>query len=146
MSPVLRQSHARSSDPSTRSTRIDPSRSAETAIDSHWRGDVVVLRPLGQLDRRGVEDVRDAALASARSPVVIDLSDCILTDPNALADLADDGVGSIELCFVSRRATCRLLLARTGITSRFAVFQQLEDALQARTFAASGYGHGWRRP
>lgn len=55
----------------------------------------------------------------------------------------DDGV---ELCFVSRRLTCRRLLARSGLTSRFAVFQQLEDALQARTLANAGYGNGWRDP
>lgn len=144
MSPVLRQSHAGTTAPSSRPPRID--RSAGTAIDSYQRGDVIVVRPLGQLDRRGVEDVRDAARGFAESPIVIDLSDCILTDPNALANLADDGGGPVDLCFVSRRTTCRLLLARTGITARFAIFHQLEDALQARAFALAGYGHGWRRP
>lgn len=112
-------------------------------LASYERGDVVVLAPSGPLDRAAVERIRQVALALAARPVVIDLSDCVLTDPNALADLHDDDAGPVEVCFLSRRPTCRLLLARTGITSRFAVFGQLEDALQARALAASGYGPGW---
>lgn len=110
-------------------------------------GEIVVLEPLGQLDRAGVEGVRRAAAEMAPRPVVIDLRDCVLTDPNALAGIVDEEDDPTELCFVSHRPTCRLLLARTGITSRFAVFDRLEDALQARTDAQDGDGRGWlRRP
>lgn len=112
-------------------------------VEAHRYRDVVILRPLGQLDRTGVERLQDAARAHAGCPVVVDLRDCVVTDPGALGDIAD-GDDRIELCFVSHRLTCRTLLARTGITSRFAVFQQLEDALQARTLATAGYGPGWQ--
>lgn len=115
-------------------------------VHSYQRGDVVVLEARGQLDRAGVEDVRRAALALTGRAVVIDLSDCVLTHPRALMGLADDGGDPVELCFVSRRSTCRLLLARSGITSQFAVFNHVKDALQARRFATAGYGQGWRRP
>lgn len=114
-------------------------------VPSHERGHVAVLTPLGQLDRAGIERVRQAALDLADRPVIIDLSDCVLTDPNALIGLTGEGADRVDLCFVSHRSTCRLLLARSGITARFAVFQRVEDALQARTFGTAGDGHGWRR-
>lgn len=114
------------------------------AIRSYERDGVVVLRPSGRLDRDGVEEVQCEVRSLAGRDVVIDLTDSILTDPNALADLADDG-GEPALCFVSHRPTCRLLLARTGLTSRYAVFHHVADALQARALDGAGYGSGWRR-
>ncbi|MCD9625231.1 hypothetical protein [Rhabdothermincola salaria] len=92
-----------------------------------------------------MEHLRDAAAALTDRPILIDLNSCVLTDPHALADLANDRDDRVDSCFVSRRTTCRLLLDRAGIMLRFAVFHQLEDALQARTFANDGYGLGWRR-
>lgn len=117
---------------------------AAGALPWQEHGDVVVLQPAGQLDRAGVEAVREVALDVADRGVIIDLTDCVVTDPKALADIAHED-RPVDLCFVSRRPTSRLLLARAGVTSRFAVFRQLEDALQARTFAEAGFGRGWRR-
>ena len=117
----------------------------DRAIRSQERDGVVVLRPAGQLDRAGVAEVHQAASDLADRPVIIDLTDCILTEPNALGDLADDDGDQLDVCFVSHRSTCRILLARTGVTSRFAVFHHVEDALQARALARAGYGPGWRR-
>lgn len=140
---VPRQNQPASTDPPHRPPGLEGR--GGHGVPSHERGHVAVLTPLGQLDRAGIGRVRQAALDVVGRPVIIDLSDCVLTDPNALASLTGEGGERVDLCFVSRRPTCRLLLARTGITARFAVFHQLEDALQARTFANAGYGQGWRR-
>lgn len=140
---VPRQNQLGIGEPSCPEARDDDR--AEPALPWQEHGDVVVLQPVGQLDRAGVETVREAALDLMDRGVVIDLTDCVVTDPKALADIADEDRGPVDLCFVSRRPTSRLLLARAGVTSRFAVFRQLEDALQARSFAEAGFGRGWRR-
>jgi hypothetical protein len=77
--------------------------------------------------------------------VIVDLDDCILVQPRPLD--AFDGAratADVELCFVSRRLTCRQLLARAGLAHRYAVFTRVGDALQARRFAEEGHGCGWR--
>ena len=102
---------------------------------------VLVLRPLGALDRRLAERLR-SAIASASTPVVVDLDDCVLIDPASLEHLADP-VPDRAVCMVSRREPCRELLDRTGVTDRVAVFKGVDDAVQARLFARSGYGPGW---
>lgn len=109
-------------------------------------GEVLVIRPLGSLDRDAVARLRRTA-SEADGPVIIDLDDCVLVAPVALVELdeQDDDAEPTELCFVSRRTTCRLLLLRSGLLDRFDVFRQLEDALQARVLALAGYGRGWRR-
>jgi hypothetical protein len=107
------------------------------------RHGVLVVAPMGQLDRAGVERLRREVL-EAGGPVAVDLDECILVDPGAVTNLDLGDTDHPDLCFVSRRVTCRLLLARFGMSARFAVFNQLEDALQAKVLADAGYGPGWR--
>lgn len=94
----------------------------------------------------GVEQILTTARACTGSPVVIDLTDCIVIDPKPLADLAADDRNVVALHFVSRRPTYRLLFARSGVTSGCAVLHHLEEALQAKTFADASFGQGWRSP
>ncbi len=116
----------------------------EVGVTFESRRGVLVLRPTGRLDRSTAERLRRDA-ASATGPVVVDLDDCVLVDPTAIdaIDVDGDGDGDLEVCIVCRRLSCRRLLARVGVTDRFAVFQRLEDALQARVLANAGYGPGW---
>lgn len=106
-------------------------------------GDVLVIRPLGGLDRVAIARTRQAVAESATA-VIVDLDDCVLLDPGPLTNV--EATGERETCIVSSRLSCRRLLARTGITAHFAVFQRREDAMQARILAAEGYGPGWAVP
>ena len=107
---------------------------------------VVVLRPVGALDRRLAERLRRAVL-DARRPVIVDLDACDV-EATVLERIAvDPKLFSVpELCLVARSPGCRDLLARAGLDHRFALFATIDDALQARAFAREGYGAGWMRP
>ena len=107
---------------------------------------VVVLRPVGALDRRLTERLRRAVLDASR-PVVVDLDSCDV-EPAVLDRIAvDPKLFSVpELCLVARSPGRRDLLACAGLDRRFALFATIDDALQARAFAREGYGPGWMRP
>jgi hypothetical protein len=110
---------------------------------SHHRGGVVALRPSGPLDASGIEQLQEA-VSEAEAPVVVDLDECILLDPAALGSVhADIPVDPADVSIACRRLSCRVLLARAGITERFAVFSRIEDAVQARILWQAGYGEGW---
>lgn len=113
---------------------------SEAVLAFEQLGDVLVIRPLGGLDRAAIARTR-RAVAESELPVIVDLDECVLVDPGPLTNIE---AGDRETCIVSSRLTCRRLLARTGITAHFAVFQRREDAMQARLLAAEGYGSGWR--
>jgi hypothetical protein len=109
------------------------------------RRDVLVVRPLGQLDARMIEKLAQV-VARSITAVIVDLAECVLSDPEALKSLDEAAPDDTELCIVSGRLSCRVLLARSGAAGRFPVFQREEDALQARMLAADGYGRGWSVP
>lgn len=104
---------------------------------------VVVLRPVGSLDRRLTERLRRAVL-DARRPVIVDLDMCDV-ESRVLEQIAvDPKLFSVpELCIVARSPRCRDLLAHVGLDHRFALFTTVDDALQARVFAREGFGAGW---
>jgi hypothetical protein len=128
------------------SNEIDHSYDDEqAAMRFDRRRDVLVVRPLGQLDARTIERLAQI-VARSITAVILDLAECVLSDPEALKNLDDAAPDDTELCIVSGRLSCRLLLARSGVAGRFPVFQREEDALQARLLAADGYGRGWSVP
>ena len=104
---------------------------------------VVVLRPVGALDRRLSERLRRAVL-DARRPVIVDLDACEV-EPAILEGIAvDPKLYSVpELCIVAWSPAQREQLGNAGVAHRFAVFASVDDALQARAFARNGYGAGW---
>lgn len=105
--------------------------------------DVLIVRPIGRLDRSVVAQLRDE-VRHVDVPVVVVLDECIVVEPGALLELDPTSGGSpSELCLVSGRFTCRLLLGRAGVSARFAVFEHLDDAVRARRSALAGAGAGW---
>jgi hypothetical protein len=103
---------------------------------------VAVLRPSGCLDRRTVARIDQALADIDAAGVIIDLSECVLNDQQALADLLGaGGPGPVERCLVCGRLSGRRLLARAG--ARMPVFATVQDAVQARVLAAAGFGSGW---
>ncbi len=87
----------------------------------------------------------EAAVSGAEA-VVLDLDHVTLLDRTALFAVCDalDSVGSDNSrCIVAGRLSGRLVLDRWFVPDSYAVFSSVPDALQARTFIESGYGHGW---
>lgn len=113
--------------------------------------EVTVISLHGGLDDRLAASVLPALVdAVADAPAaVLDLDHVTLLDRSAL-DLVLDGLGpttpEADRCVVAGRLSGRLVLDRWGATARIAVFTSVADALQSRTFAASGYGDGWTAP
>ncbi len=116
----------------------------ESSVSVRRSHDVVVVRPRGGLDAALADELRSTVLDTS-GPVVIDLDECVLIDPASLERLAADPAlpETSELAIACRRLSCRQLLVRSGIGDHVAIFGRLEDALQAREFARSGYGTGW---
>jgi hypothetical protein len=104
---------------------------------------VVVLRPVGTLDRRLTERLRRAVL-DARRPVIVDLDSCDVEEAVLERIAVDPKLFSVpELCFVVRSPARRELVACADLDHRFAVFTSVDDALQTRAFARDGFGAGW---
>ncbi len=78
--------------------------------------------------------------------VIVDLDHTTLLDRTALdavCALLQRADPAVDRCIVSGRLSSRLVLERWDILREFVVFSSVADALQARTFAESGYGNGW---
>ena len=112
------------------------------------RRGVTVVALDGGLDdalAEGIAATIEAAVTGADA-VVLDLDHVTLIDRSALTALCA-ALGTIPgehaCCIVAGRLSGRLLLDRWGVPASFAVFTSVADALQARTFVESGYGHGW---
>ena len=127
----------------SRRRNVDGSDAAPLLLDE--QRDVLVIRPLGRLDIGTIERVGQL-VAESSTAVIVDLDECVLADPRALAAIDDRVLGGVEVCIVSGRLSCRQLLARSGTTARFPVFQRRADARQALLLAAEGYGRGWSMP
>lgn len=83
-----------------------------------------------------------------RAPaVVLDLDQVTLLEEAGFETLAEALVraaADAERCVVASRLSGRMVLERWGVARRWAVFTSVADALQARAFAANGYGEGWQ--
>lgn len=87
----------------------------------------------------------EAAVRGAEA-VVLDLDHVTLLDRTALSAVCgalDSVGGDNSRCIVAGRLSGRLVLDRWFVPDSYAVFSSVPDALQARTFIESGYGHGW---
>lgn len=105
----------------------------------------------------GLDGGLDDALAAVVAPavaqavadaeaVILDLDHVTLLDRTALTAVCEaiDAVpGESTRCIVAGRLSGRLVLDRWFVPDSYAVFTSVADALQARTFVESGYGHGW---
>jgi hypothetical protein len=129
--------------------RLQPDELATLGVLSATDHGVTVLRPQGALDASVLGELDDLLRRLAPDvPALIDLSDCVLADPPRLADLDPRRWGRTAecSCVACRRGTGRLLLARSGVGRRMAMFSTSEDAVQARILADEGYGPGWWVP
>ena len=108
--------------------------------------DILVIRPDGRLDADAIERVGQIVAAESTTAAIVDLDECFLSDPEALAAIDGTVLNGVELCNVTGRMSCRRLLVRAGVTDRFPVFQRRRDALQARQLATEGSGRGWSMP
>jgi hypothetical protein len=91
------------------------------------------------------EDLGDAiaALAEHTGPTILDLADVTLVGSH-VHDLIDDLVErSAAVCVIARRHTAQVILHRSGIADRCAVFGSLRDALQSLRPSAEGHDAGW---
>ena len=112
------------------------------------RRGVTIVALDGGLDDVLASRVVPVIVAAVRGAgaVVLDLDHVTLLDRSALTAVCDALAvvpGPHSCCIVAGRLSGRLVLDRWAVPSTFAVFNSVADALQARTFVESGYGHGW---
>ena len=106
-------------------------------LSQYRRDGLTVLCPAGGLDRALVDEVRAAALA-ARAPVIVDLGDAVLIDPDALRRIADWELYRPEMCVVCPRSPGRELLRRVGVDELIAIFDDVDSAVGARDSGVRG--------
>jgi anti-anti-sigma regulatory factor len=110
---------------------------------------VTVVALDGGLDAMMAEEVvasLPGALAGVEA-VILDVDQVTLLDEDAFACVAaafEAASADADRCIVASRLSGRMVLERWGVAEDFGVFTSVADALQARTFVASGYGEGWR--
>lgn len=78
--------------------------------------------------------------------VILDIDRTTLLDRSALdtvLDALDTAPEAAPRCLIAGRLSGRMVLDRWMVSNRYAIFSSVPDALQARAFAASGYGNGW---
>lgn len=113
----------------------------------HRRG-VTIIELDGGLDDALAAVVAPAiadAVADAEA-TILDLDHVTILDRTALTivcEAIDTVPGESSRCIVAGRLSGRLVLDRWFVPDSYAVFTSVADALQARTFVESGYGHGW---
>jgi hypothetical protein len=108
---------------------------------------VVIVTPLGTLRDPLPAGLVEQLEASARGPVIVDLSQITLVSATPVMGVAGWVIGAShqpdQCCVVCPRATARALLRTWQITRCLAIFGSVGDALQARRFGDEGYGAGW---
>jgi hypothetical protein len=111
------------------------------------RHGVVIVTPLGTLDDPLPAGLVEQLEASARRPVIVDLSQITLVSAAPVMGVAGWVIGASHqpdhCCVVCPRATARALLRKWHVTRCLAIFGSVGDALQARRFGDEGYGAGW---
>lgn len=111
------------------------------------RDGVMIVTPLGTLRDPLPATLVDQVEASARRPVIVDLSQITLVSAVPVMGLAGWVLGAShepdQCCVVCPRPTARALLQRWHVTRCLAIFGSVGDALQARRFADEGFGQGW---
>lgn len=128
-----------------------------TAVDARvavsQRGPCVVIAPAGGLDAVLADEIVGTVAAIARTALasILDVEQITLLDRAAFDVLLagfEQSTDGRDRCLVANRLSGRLVLDRWGVSDRLATFGSVADALQARSFAADGYGLGWvpRRP
>lgn len=107
---------------------------------------VLVVAPQGLLDADDLSNL-EQLLREVGDPIIIDMGECMLGRSDLLARLDPErwGRDPDEVCVVCRRYSARLLLARTGVAQRIAVFGGVEDALRARSRRTLDGRTGWSR-
>jgi hypothetical protein len=148
--PVGRFHDRRRSSPTT-SDGPHPNRDALLAGPPHAgveeRHGVVIVTPLGTLCDPLPAGLVEQLEASARRPVIVDLSQVTLVSATPVMGVAGWVIGASQqpdqCCVVCPRATARALLRKWHVTRCLAIFGSVGDALQARRFGDEGYGAGW---
>jgi hypothetical protein len=111
------------------------------------RHGVVIVTPLGTLRDPLPAGLVEQLEASARRPVIVDLSQVTLVSATPVMGVAGWIIGAShqpdQCCVVCPRATARALLRKWHVTRCLAIFGSVGDALQARRFGDEGYGAGW---
>jgi hypothetical protein len=112
------------------------------------REGVIVMTPPGTLpDPLPAGLVAQLEVSIAARPVIVNLSQVTLVSAAPMIGLAAWVLGAShqpdQCCVVCPRPTARALLRRWHVTRCVATFGSVGDALQARRFAADGYGAGW---
>jgi hypothetical protein len=125
----------------------DPPPAAPSQTGVEERHGVMIVTPFGTLRDPLPAPLVEVLEASARRPVIVDLSQITLVSAAPVMGLAGWvlGLGNQpdQCCVVCPRATARALLRRWHVTQCLAVFGSVGDALQARRFGDEGYGAGW---
>jgi hypothetical protein len=121
-----------------------PASEAGTVVRLTRTAGAVVLSLTGAADSRLVSLLCDALDEIGPEPVMVDLSDVLLTDPEVVRDLVTllELDASAGRCIVSRRATSRAVIRRIGGT-RLPLFGSVSDAAQVKLLADAGCGDGW---
>ena len=125
-----------------------PPRTGTLDVSVGSREGVIVTTLLGPLpDPLPAGLVARLEASIATRPVIVDLSQVTLVSAAPLMGLAAWVLGASQqpdrCCVVCPRPTARALLRKWRVTRCVATFGSVGDALQARRFAAAGYGAGW---
>jgi hypothetical protein len=111
------------------------------------RHGVVIVTPLGTLHDPLPAGLVEQLEASARRPVIVDLTQITLVSATPVMGVAGWVIGTSHqadpCCVVCSRATGRALLRKWHVDRSLAIFRSVGDALQARRFGDDGYGAGW---
>jgi hypothetical protein len=125
----------------------DPPRAGPPQAGVAERHGVVIVTPLGTLCDPLPAGLVEQLEASARRPVIVDLSQITLVSAAPVMGVAGWIIGAShqpdQCCVVCPRATARALLRKWHVTRCLAIFGSVGDALQARRFGDEGYGAGW---
>jgi anti-anti-sigma factor len=107
-------------------------------IDEEQVGTVCVLKPSGTLVAETAVEFSEQLTARTAIPgarVVVSLSDVPYMDSQALEGLLDvaDGLASraTTLKLAATSPTCREILKLTGLTGRFQLFSDVDDAVRS---------------
>lgn len=107
-------------------------------VEQHQMGTVDVLAPIGPLVDQDATDFAAMLNERVRSPntrLVVSLKEVPYLDSVAVEgflDATDELAGrATQLKLVQVPATCREILELTGVSSRFGLFEDIQDAVRS---------------